>query len=193
MFAIEERELTAYNTPGGTLVEFASRVTTTGRRYQARRRPAARRFSLPRQQRSERQDRQADVLPAARRPGQAGRDAQLARAQRARRSALERDELCGRRSAIHGAVSRQARRIPKEARFSERDYGRFGSYFEYTITKEKPLEVNYRVWVQRGELTGEQAAASRQEFRRAGEGDSSVMASGVSDKSPDLSAIPMEL
>ena len=37
---------------------------------------------------------------------------------------------------------------PKEARFSEREYGRFGSYFEYTIEKDKPLIVNYRLWLQ---------------------------------------------
>ncbi len=30
VFAIEDREMTAYNTTGGTLIEFASRVTTTG-------------------------------------------------------------------------------------------------------------------------------------------------------------------
>lgn len=37
---------------------------------------------------------------------------------------------------------------PKETRFSERDYGRFGGYFEADITKERPLVVNYRLWVQ---------------------------------------------
>lgn len=42
---------------------------------------------------------------------------------------------------------------PKEARFSERDYGRFGSYFATEVTAEKPLKVRYRVWVQEGELT----------------------------------------
>src|SRR5205807_770941 len=31
---------------------------------------------------------------------------------------------------------------PKEARCSEREYGRFGSYFVYEVTKEKPLAVN---------------------------------------------------
>ena len=41
---------------------------------------------------------------------------------------------------------------PKEARFSERDYGRFGSYFEYEIDENKPLQLNYRVWVQEGEM-----------------------------------------
>ena len=42
---------------------------------------------------------------------------------------------------------------PKEARFSERDYGRFGSYFTYDITPATPLKVKYRLWVQEGEMT----------------------------------------
>ncbi|HEY1066538.1 MAG TPA: DUF6807 family protein, partial [Pirellulales bacterium] len=53
---------------------------------------------------------------------------------------------------------------PKESRFSERDYGRFGSYFEYTITEEKPLAVDYRVWLQKGEMTVEEAAAQSANF-----------------------------
>lgn len=42
---------------------------------------------------------------------------------------------------------------PKPARFSERDYGRFGSYFEYTLTPDKPLHVRYRIWVQEDEMS----------------------------------------
>ena len=53
---------------------------------------------------------------------------------------------------------------PKEARYSERDYGRFGSYFEYDVTSDKPLEVNYRVWLQRGEMTGEEIATLAHDF-----------------------------
>ena len=59
---------------------------------------------------------------------------------------------------------------PKEARYSERDYGRFGSYFEYTLTREKPLTVRYRLWLQAGEMTQERAAALSREFvQSAGE------------------------
>ncbi len=44
---------------------------------------------------------------------------------------------------------------PKPSRYSERDYGRFGSYFVADVTKDKPLDVKYRLWVQSGEMTVE--------------------------------------
>jgi hypothetical protein len=53
---------------------------------------------------------------------------------------------------------------PKPSRFSERDYGRFGSYFEYQLTKDKPLELNYRIYLQPGEMTVEQIAALDADF-----------------------------
>jgi hypothetical protein len=53
---------------------------------------------------------------------------------------------------------------PKEARFSERDYGRFGSYFEYEVTSDKPLEVSYRIWLQEGEMTVEQVQRLASDF-----------------------------
>lgn len=48
---------------------------------------------------------------------------------------------------------------PKPARYSERDYARFGSYFAADVTKENPLKVKYRVWVQPGEMTQDQCHA----------------------------------
>ncbi len=53
---------------------------------------------------------------------------------------------------------------PKEARFSEREYGRFGSYFEYTIEKDKPLTVNYRLWLQDGLMQPDHVAALSYNF-----------------------------
>ncbi len=53
---------------------------------------------------------------------------------------------------------------PKEARFSERDYGRFGSYFEYELDEKKPLEVRYRLWLQKGEMTVAEAARLSADF-----------------------------
>ena len=40
---------------------------------------------------------------------------------------------------------------PKPARASERQYGRFGTYFATTVKKEKPLTVRYRLVVHPGE------------------------------------------
>jgi hypothetical protein len=56
---------------------------------------------------------------------------------------------------------------PKPARYSERDYGRFGSYFVADVTKEEPLNVKYRLWVQPGEMTVEQCEALSKEFAGA--------------------------
>jgi hypothetical protein len=53
---------------------------------------------------------------------------------------------------------------PKPARYSERDYGRFGSYFVADATKEKPLKVKYRLWVQAGEMTVDQCSKLHKEF-----------------------------
>jgi len=53
---------------------------------------------------------------------------------------------------------------PKEARFSERAYGRIGSYFEYELTEKKPLKVNYRLWLQEKEIAVEGAKALDEDF-----------------------------
>lgn len=53
---------------------------------------------------------------------------------------------------------------PKEARQSERSYGRVGTYFEYDLTKTKPLHVKYQLWVQEGEVTAEQCAELSKAF-----------------------------
>jgi len=53
---------------------------------------------------------------------------------------------------------------PKESRYSERDYGRFGSYFVADATKEKPVEVRYRLWLQDGQMTVAEVAAKSADF-----------------------------
>jgi len=53
---------------------------------------------------------------------------------------------------------------PGEKRYSERDYGRFGCYFEADLTPERPLILNHRVWLQEGEMTEAQVEALRRAF-----------------------------
>lgn len=45
---------------------------------------------------------------------------------------------------------------PKPARYSERDYGRFGSYFATDIPQGETLTVEYRLVVRQGEMTPEE-------------------------------------
>ncbi|VTS01502.1 DUF6807 family protein [Tuwongella immobilis] len=53
---------------------------------------------------------------------------------------------------------------PKEARISERAYGRFGNYFEYDLTPDNPLQVAYRLWIQPGEVTVDDCQALSADF-----------------------------
>ena len=53
---------------------------------------------------------------------------------------------------------------PKPARYSERDYGRFGSYFETRVTKDRPLEVRYRYIVRKGEMTVDECSVLHDKF-----------------------------
>jgi len=59
---------------------------------------------------------------------------------------------------------------PKEARQSERTYGRIGTYFVYDLAKDKPLTVHYRLWVGDGEVTAEQCEAMSKAFVRGVKG-----------------------
>lgn len=45
---------------------------------------------------------------------------------------------------------------PKPARYSERDYGRFGSYFFKDISPAEPLKVQYKLVIRSGEMTQEE-------------------------------------
>jgi hypothetical protein len=53
---------------------------------------------------------------------------------------------------------------PKPSHYSERDYGRFGSFFVTDVTPDKPLSVAYRYFVKPGEMTVEECQKLYDEF-----------------------------
>jgi len=166
VFAIEERELTVYDIVGGTLVEFASRLKTTGGKVRLDGDPqhAGFQFRAANEVAGKESAKQTYYL----RPdgkGEMGATRNWDPKTREGPVNLPWDAMSfvlgGKRYTVAYLNSPQN---PKESRFSERDYGRFGCYFEYDLTAEHPLVVNYRVWLQDGEMTGDQVAALYEAF-----------------------------
>ncbi len=166
VFARESREVTAYIVPGRQLVEFVSRLETTGGPVTLDGDPQHAGFHF-----------RADDEVAAKTSKQTyylRPDGKGELGATRNWDAKDRDPLAvnlqwNAMSFVLGdkrytAVYLDHPGNPKEARYSERDYGRFGSYFEYTVTKEAPLVVRYRLALQDGELTSEQAAALSNDF-----------------------------
>jgi hypothetical protein len=158
VFAREEREVTAYRVPGGTLVEFASRLKPTVARVRLDGDPQHAGFQV-------RVGNDVAVHTAKQtyylRPDGKG-DEGTTRNWPADQSQVDLPwdvmsfVLDTRRYSI---VYLNHPQNPHPARYSERDYGRFGCYFEYELTESKPLVVDYRVWLQRGEMAMSQAQA----------------------------------
>ena len=55
-------------------------------------------------------------------------------------------------------------RNPKPSFYSERDYGRFGSYFKKQITPSTPLHVKYRLNITQGERTAKECNSFSAQF-----------------------------
>ncbi|MDO4576354.1 MAG: PmoA family protein [Planctomycetia bacterium] len=55
---------------------------------------------------------------------------------------------------------------PGETRWSERNYGRFGHYFEYDLKKGSELRLNYRLWIQPGLVRREFCESLYQNFNQ---------------------------
>ncbi|MGE0414067.1 MAG: DUF6807 family protein [Verrucomicrobiales bacterium] len=53
---------------------------------------------------------------------------------------------------------------PKPARFSERDYGRFGSYFVSEVLPGQPVSVHYRLVIRPGEMESSEAESLSRQF-----------------------------
>ena len=164
-FAEEERELTVYNVAGGHLIEFASRLRSTAGRVRIDGDPQHAGFQF-------RAHDDVDKLTTNQtifvRPDGTGKPAETRNWDPQTRQGPVNmpwnamSFVLGDKRYTVAYLDHPAN--PKEARFSEREYGRFGSYFEYTIEKNKPLTVNYRLWLQEGLMKPQEVAALSNNF-----------------------------
>jgi len=164
-FAEEERELTVYNVPGGHLIEFASRLRSPSGRVRIDGDPQHAGFQF-------RAHNDVDAYTTNEtifiRPDGIGKPAETRNWDpQTRQGPINMPwnamsfVLGGKRYTVAYLDHPEN---PKEARFSEREYGRFGSYFEYTIERDKPLTVNYRLWLQGSLIKPEEVAALSNNF-----------------------------
>jgi hypothetical protein len=163
-FATEQRELTVYNVPGGTLIEFSSLLTPAGEPVKLDGDPQHAGFHFRAD--NEVADKKVQKETIFIRPVGVGKPG-VERNWPADEKQVNLPWL-GMSFVLGGkrytAAYLDHPKNPKEARFSERTYGRFGSYFVATATREKPLLVNYRVWLQEGQMSMDDIAAKSLAF-----------------------------
>jgi hypothetical protein len=165
VFAKEQREMAVYHTPGGLLVEFASRLASTVGEVKLDGDPQHAGFQFRASQ--DVPDKTSKLTyylrpdgkgePGKFRNWSANGDKEFANLPWNALSFVLDDERLT-------CCYLDRPQNPKEARFSERDYGRFGSYFEYTLTGENRLDISYRIWLQQGEMTVEQVDRLSRDF-----------------------------
>ena len=169
VFAKEEREMTVYAVPGGTLVEFATRLKTTGDKIKLDGDPQHSGFHFRAHNDVSEKNTAKQTYYLC--PDGKGAlddtrnwDAKNAKSQ-TNTVNLPWDVmsfmLYGQRFSVEYIDSPAN---PGEKRYSERDYGRFGCYFEYDLTPDHPLVLNHRIWLQKGEMTIDQARGLSAEF-----------------------------
>ena len=159
VFATELREMTVYNVGGGQLIEFASRLETAGGKVRLDGDPQHAGFQFRAAQHVPDHTKHLTYYVRPDGKGEPGKFRNWSHNNKGDKSHvnLPWNALCfviddQRYTCCY--LDRPEN--PKEARFSERDYGRFGSYFEYDLDEQKPLELNYRVWIQEGEMPVDQ-------------------------------------
>ncbi|HUS36039.1 MAG TPA: DUF6807 family protein [Verrucomicrobiae bacterium] len=164
-FAHEERELTVYNIPGGHLIEFTSRLRTLSDPVRIDGDPQHAGFQF-------RAHNDVDAYTTNQtifiRPDGLGQPAETRNWDPQTRQGPV-NMPWNAMSFVLGANRYTVAYLdrpenPKPARFSEREYGRFGSYFEYLIQKDKPLTVNYRLWIQDGLMNPNQVQTLSNDF-----------------------------
>jgi hypothetical protein len=175
-FCSEVRELTAYDVPGGTLVEWSSRLKSVRGKVtlDGNAQHAGFQFRAHDEVAKKTKGKTYFLRPDGR--AQTGQTRNPTRGQ----------EVCGTKDAatmlvmdlpwkvmsfVVGGKRYSAEYIdnpknPKPSFYSERDYGRFGSWFgkQELLEDGPPIELTYRIWLQNGEMTLEQATALWADF-----------------------------
>ena len=172
-FATEQRELTAYAAPGGTLIDFASVLTTDRASVKLDGDPQHAGFHFRANMEVSKKEVAKETYYL--RPDGKGKPGETRNWDAKGKNPTTINLPWNACSFVVGGKRYTVLRInhpdnPKDARGSERDYGRFGDYFEYELTPAKPLKVKYRVWVQEGEMTVEQAEAVARGFTEGAAG-----------------------
>lgn len=165
VFAKEERELTTYNIAGGTLVEFASRLRTAVGKLKLAGDPQHAGFQFrAHNDVAEKTKKETYYL----RPDGKGKPGDTRNWDpKTKKGPVNLPwnamsfVLDGKRYTVTYLTHPSN---PGETRWSERDYGRFGCYFEHEVTENQPLIVNYRIWLQNGEMTVPEVAALYRHF-----------------------------
>ena len=163
LFAREERTLAVYSLPGGTLVEFASILHPLAFPLKLDGDPQHAGFHF-------RADNEVSAKTAKQtiyvRPDGAGKPGETRNWPKDKGhvdlSWNAMSFVLGEKRYTTAYLDRPGN--PKEARFSERDYGRTGSYFAYEFEKDKPLRIAYRLWHQEGQMKPEEVAAKSADF-----------------------------
>jgi hypothetical protein len=163
VFAQEERQMTVYKVPGGTLVEFATRLKPMVAKVKLDGDPQHSGFHF--RATNDVAKKTAKQTYYLRPDGKGELDATRNWPGDKMHINLPWDVM----SFVLGDKRYSVEYIdspsnPGEKRYSERDYGRFGCYFVYELTPEHPLLLNHRIWLQEGEMTGAQAEAMREGF-----------------------------
>jgi hypothetical protein len=165
-FATEQREVTAYATKGGTLIDWSTTLSTKLDKVRLDGDPQHAGFHFRANQEVAKNGKENTYYL---RPDGKGKNGETRNWDPKGKDSKTVNLPWNAVSFVTGGKRYTVLRInhpdnPKETRGSERDYGRFGDYFEYDLTPDKPLKLKYRVWVQEGEMTVDECKALAEAF-----------------------------
>lgn len=159
-FATEERSVTVYNTPGGTLLDWGTMLSTELPKVRLDGDPQHAGFHFRASQEvAQKTAKQSYYL----RPDGKGKLGETRNWIPNTKKGPTNQNWNALSFVVEDKRYTVVRLVhptnPKETRGSERDYGRFGDYFEYDLTPDNPLKLSYRIWLQEGEMTVDECNA----------------------------------